>query len=94
LSLLVTAILYLLANIAYFAAATKKEILESKVVAASVFFQKVFGGSGASKALNFLIMLSAFGNLIAVLIGQSRVIRECGRLVNDKQAILYHLFKS
>jgi amino acid transporter len=79
LSLLGTSILYILANIAYFSAATKTQILNSKVVAASVFFENVFGGSGASRALNFLICLSAFGNLIAVLIGSSRVLRECGR---------------
>ncbi|KAF2436329.1 high affinity methionine permease [Tothia fuscella] len=79
LSLLGTSILYVLANVAYFSAASKKEILGSKAVAASVFFEKVFGGSGASRALNFLICLSAFGNLLAVLVGQSRVIRECGR---------------
>jgi len=33
------------------------------------------------KGLNILIAISAFGNIIAVLIGQSRVIRECGRYV-------------
>ena len=82
-SLFLVTILYLLANIAYFSAATKTQIINSKVVAASVFFENVFGGSGASRALNFLICLSAFGNLIAVLIGQSRVIRECGRLVTS-----------
>ncbi|PKX90462.1 high affinity methionine permease [Aspergillus novofumigatus IBT 16806] len=79
LSLLLVATLYMLANIAYFSAATKEEILGSKVVAASIFFQKVFGTSSASRALNFLICLSAFGNLLAVLIGQSRLLRECGR---------------
>jgi amino acid transporter len=31
------------------------------------------------RGLNFLIALSAFGNLIAVLLGTSRLIRECGR---------------
>lgn len=72
----------MLANIAYFSAATKEEVIESKVVAAGLFFEKVFGTSGAASALNFLICLSAFGNLLAVLIGQSRMIRECGRLVN------------
>jgi amino acid transporter len=70
-----------LANVAYFSAASKTEILKSKVVAASVFFENVFGGNGAGRALNFLICVSAFGNLIAVLIGQSRMIRECGRYV-------------
>ncbi|KAF1986069.1 high affinity methionine permease [Aulographum hederae CBS 113979] len=79
LALLVTAMLYMLVNIAYFAAATKQEILDSEVVAAGIFFENVFHGSGATRALNFLICTSAFGNLIAVLIGQSRLIRECGR---------------
>ncbi|KAI9708247.1 MAG: hypothetical protein M1820_004201 [Bogoriella megaspora] len=79
LSLLVVSILYMLANIAYFSAATKTEILKSKAVAASVFFENVFGSTAAGRALNFLICVSAFGNLIAVLIGQSRMMRECGR---------------
>ncbi|THC89894.1 hypothetical protein EYZ11_010645 [Aspergillus tanneri] len=78
-SLTLTATLYMLANIAYFTSASKDEILKSKIGVASLFFEKVFGTSGASRALNFLICLSAFGNLIAVLIGQSRVLRECGR---------------
>lgn len=81
LALLGTTILYILVNIAYFAASTKAQILSSKLTTASLFFENVFGNSGASKALSFLIAVSAFGNLIAVLIGQSRVIRECGRLV-------------
>jgi amino acid transporter len=81
LALLGTTILYILVNIAYFAASTKQQILASKLTTASLFFENVFGSSGASKALSFLIAVSAFGNLIAVLIGQSRVIRECGRLV-------------
>lgn len=78
-SLLIVAILYVLANVAYFAAVPKLELQKSKQVAASLFFQHVFGDSGAVKGLNFLIALSAFGNLIAVLLGQSRLIRECGR---------------
>ncbi|KAI9713943.1 MAG: hypothetical protein M1820_000673 [Bogoriella megaspora] len=77
-SLLAVAILYILANIAYFAAASKEDILASKQTAASILFQNVFGETSA-KGLNFLVVLSAFGNLVAVLIGQSRVIRECGR---------------
>lgn len=98
LSLLIVAILYTLANIAYFAAGrrcftlyllklstyfgptvSKTELENSTQIAASLFFEKVFGSSGAVRGLNFLIALSAFGNLIAVLLGQSRVIRECGR---------------
>ncbi|EXJ93767.1 hypothetical protein A1O1_02160 [Capronia coronata CBS 617.96] len=78
-SLLVVAVLYMLANIAYFAAVPREELLNSTQIAASLFFQHVFGSSGAVRGLNFLIALSAFGNLIAVLLGQSRLIRECGR---------------
>lgn len=48
---------------------------------ASLFFENVFGKAKAVKAFNLLIALSAFGNLIAVNIGQSRVLRECGRYV-------------
>jgi amino acid transporter len=48
-------------------------------MAASLFFPNVFGSAHASKALNVLIALSAFGNFISVVIGSSRVIRECAR---------------
>lgn len=82
LSLLIVAILYVLANVAYFSAVPKEEIVKSKTIAASLFFQHVFGSGSAVKGLNFLIALSAFGNLLAVLLGQSRLIRECGRYVN------------
>ncbi|KAL9065208.1 MAG: hypothetical protein Q9157_007551 [Trypethelium eluteriae] len=78
-ALLTVSVLYVLANIAYFAAVPKEELMESSQVAASLFFEKVFGSSGAARGLSFLIALSAFGNLVAVLIGQSRMIRECGR---------------
>lgn len=77
-SVLLVAVLYMLCNIAYFAAVPKEEFAASKEIAAGVFFTAVFGSRG-SKALNVLVLLSAFGNLLAVLIGQSRLIREIGR---------------
>lgn len=73
------ATLYMLANIAYFAAIPKEEIIEGKTIAAGLFFTKVFGGHSAVLGLNFLIALSAFGNLVAVFLGTSRLIREAGR---------------
>ncbi|KAL2260309.1 hypothetical protein VTK26DRAFT_5717 [Humicola hyalothermophila] len=79
LSLIIVAILYILANIAYFAAIPKDELREAREIAASLFFSRVFGSSNAIRGLNFLIALSSFGNLIAVLLGTSRLIRECGR---------------
>lgn len=78
-SLSLVTILYILANVAYFAAVPKEDLIKSKQVAASLFFHNVFGAGGAAKGLNFLIALSAFGNLLVVLIGSSRLIRECGR---------------
>ncbi|KAG8165747.1 hypothetical protein KVR01_004299 [Diaporthe batatas] len=77
-SVLLVAVLYILCNVAYFAAVPKEEFAASKEIAAGVFFTAVFGSRG-SKALNVLVLLSAFGNLLAVLIGQSRLIREIGR---------------
>jgi amino acid transporter len=55
------------------------ELKASQQVAASLFFEKVFGTGRAVKGLNFLIALSAFGNLLAGNIGISRITRECGR---------------
>lgn len=84
-ALTVVAVLYVLANIGYFAAVPTTELIAAKQTAASLFFSHVFGSSGASKGLNFLIALSAFGNILSVLIGQSRLIRECGRYaINTK----------
>ncbi|EJD08041.1 high affinity methionine permease [Fomitiporia mediterranea MF3/22] len=55
------AVFYIFANIAYFAAASKEEILASKVTVASLFFNKVFGAQ-AQKALTVFVGLSALGN--------------------------------
>jgi amino acid transporter len=94
--LLIVAVLYILCNIAYFAAGQlstmsignvflirdpvpKAELKKSEQIAASLLFSNVFGSRGATRGLSFLIAVSAFGNLIAVLVGQSRMIRECAR---------------
>ncbi|KAI0895144.1 amino acid transporter [Annulohypoxylon nitens] len=78
-SILTVGILYMLCNIAYFSAVPKEEFAKSKEVAAGVFFITVFGRGRAEQALNVLVLLSAFANLLAVVIGHSRVIREIGR---------------
>ncbi|KAF4124867.1 High affinity methionine permease, partial [Geosmithia morbida] len=57
----------------------KDELQNSSLTTASLFFSKVFGESGAVRGLNFLIALSSFGNMIAVIVGISRRIRETGR---------------
>lgn len=68
----------MLCNVAYFAAVPKAAILAADTTTASLFFTAVFGEQ-AAKGLNILVILSAFGNLVTVLIGQSRLIREIGR---------------
>ncbi|KAH7127942.1 high-affinity methionine permease [Dactylonectria estremocensis] len=77
-SLFVVFVLYFLCNIAYFSAVTKEQFAESGEIAAAIFFQTAFGDT-AESALNFCVLLSSFGNLLVVLIGQSRQIREIGR---------------
>ncbi|KAF6807388.1 high-affinity methionine permease [Colletotrichum sojae] len=81
-------VLYMFANVAFFAAGEfchssllvpKEQIEKSGLTVASLFFTAVFGDSGAVRGLNFLIALASFGNMIAVIIGLSRRVRECGR---------------
>ncbi|KAF9484383.1 high affinity methionine permease [Pholiota conissans] len=78
-SLTIVFVLYFFANIAYFAAIPKESIRTSKELTASLFFTAVFGNSKAVTALSVLVAISSFGNMLAVIIGSSRVIRECGR---------------
>jgi amino acid transporter len=77
-SLLFVFILYFLCNIAYFAAVQKEEFAAGGEIAAAIFFRTAFG-TAAESALNFCVLLSSFGNLLVVLIGQSRQLREVGR---------------
>ncbi|CAI7649885.1 unnamed protein product [Penicillium manginii] len=78
-ALTIVYVLYMFANVAFFAAVPKLELENSDLTTASLFFSKVFGDSGAVRGLNFLIALASFGNMIAVIIGISRRLRECGR---------------
>ncbi|KAG6364290.1 hypothetical protein INS49_005890 [Diaporthe citri] len=79
LALFAVYVLYILANVAFFAAVSKYDLVNSGTTVATLFFRSVFGDSGAVRGLNFLIALSAFGNIIASALGSSRMIRECGR---------------
>ncbi|KAI0685729.1 amino acid transporter [Cytidiella melzeri] len=74
----ICAVLYLLANVSYFAAATKAEIQHSGVTVASLFFFKVFGKT-AQKALSVIVALSALGNVITVTFAASRVNQELAK---------------
>lgn len=71
-------VLYILANIAYFAAATKEEITNSGTLVAALLFRNVYGRN-AERALSVFVALSALGNTLAVVFSQGRVNQELGR---------------
>ncbi|OSX61223.1 hypothetical protein POSPLADRAFT_1146133 [Postia placenta MAD-698-R-SB12] len=73
----ICAVLYLLANVAYFAAATKDEILGSGVTVASLFFHNVFGET-AQRALTVFVALR-YVLCLRPTFGASRVNQELAK---------------
>lgn len=71
-----TTILYVLANVAYFAAVTKEEIASSDVLIAGLFFRNVFGDSAGARSLPAFVALSNLGNVLAVSFAHSRLNQE------------------
>lgn len=74
----ICAVLYMLANVAYFAAATKDEIRKSGVTVAALFFKNVFG-TKAERALSVFVALSALGNVITVTFAACRINQELAK---------------
>ncbi|KAG5358983.1 High-affinity methionine permease [Yarrowia sp. E02] len=72
-------VLYMLCAVAYFAAVSKEEIKHSNLLTAALFFKNVFGDSAGQRVLPALVAVSSIGNLLAVTIGHSRIVREVGR---------------
>ncbi|KAL8413266.1 hypothetical protein RB594_004766 [Gaeumannomyces avenae] len=72
-------ILYVLANVAYFAAIPKSDLAKSEVIVAGLFFRNVFGASSAVSALPALVALSNMGNVLAVSFAHARVNQEFGK---------------
>ncbi|RDW73477.1 hypothetical protein BP6252_07384 [Coleophoma cylindrospora] len=79
LALVVVYVLYMLTNVSWFAGVQKYDLQHSELTTASLWFNNVLGTSGPVRGLNFLIALSAFGNMVSGALGSSRMIRECGR---------------
>ncbi|KAF9512436.1 hypothetical protein BS47DRAFT_1464023 [Hydnum rufescens UP504] len=71
-------VLYLLINIAYFAAVPKTEILTSGRIIAALYFRNMFGPS-AEKVLSIVVALSALGNVMSVIFSHGRVNQELAR---------------
>ena len=64
-------VVYMLVNIAYFAAVPKEDILTSGQTVAALYFRNMFGAS-AERALDVFVALSALGNVLSVLFSQGR----------------------
>ncbi|KAK7433025.1 hypothetical protein QQZ08_000498 [Neonectria magnoliae] len=79
LSMGVISVLYLLANVAYFAAVSKEEFLEAKVTVAATLFKNLFGESAGTKALPALVALSALGHLLGVAFTVPRILQELAK---------------
>ncbi|KAI9825522.1 MAG: hypothetical protein M1819_000514 [Sarea resinae] len=78
LAVITVGIFYMLVNIAYFAAVPKADIMTSGRTVAALFFRNVFGKQ-AERALSVFVALSAFGNVLAVIFSQGRIVQELGR---------------
>lgn len=77
-AIITVGILYMLVNIAYFAAVPREEIANSGRILAASFFRNVFGPR-AERALSVFVALSAFGNVLSVIFSQGRIVQELGR---------------
>ncbi|RDW75356.1 amino acid transporter-6 [Coleophoma cylindrospora] len=71
-------VLYMLCNIAYFAAVPKADIASSGRILAASFFRNMFGPR-AERVLSVFVALSAFGNVLSVIFSQGRLVQEIGR---------------
>ncbi|KAF9652380.1 amino acid transporter [Thelephora ganbajun] len=69
---------YLLANIAYFGAVSKNDILHSGRIVAALFFRNIFG-QDTERILSLMIALSTWGNNLASFFTHGRLIQELGR---------------
>ncbi|KAI4599875.1 hypothetical protein KJ359_001611 [Pestalotiopsis sp. 9143b] len=85
------AVLYLLVNVAYFAAVPRDQFVGADVVIAGVFFRNVFGGRAAARVLSALIGFCNLGNVLAASFDASRMIQE---LAKEGVLPFSHLFAS
>ncbi|CAI0642235.1 unnamed protein product [Colletotrichum noveboracense] len=72
-------ILYVLANVAYFAAIPKTELANAEVIVAGVFFRNVFGNSAGARALPAFVAISNLGNVLAVSFAHARLNQELAK---------------
>ncbi|CAO1618858.1 unnamed protein product [Parajaminaea phylloscopi] len=78
LALMAITVIYLLVQIAYFAAVSKEDIRGSEQIVAAYFFQNMFGTT-SRKALSVFVAFSATANVFAVIFSQGRLVQALGR---------------
>lgn len=78
LAILSITVIYMLVQIAYFAAVSKDDISGGSVIVASIFFQNMFGEKSA-RALSVFVGISAVANVFAVVFSQGRLNQALGR---------------
>lgn len=72
-------ILYVLANVAYFAAIPKSDLAKSEVIVAGLFFKNVFGASAGARSLPAFVAISNLGNVLAVSFAHARLNQEMAK---------------
>lgn len=78
-AVIIVTILYFLVIISYLIVIPKSELLNSGVLVAGIFFNKIFGESITSKVLPLLIALSTLGNVMVVSFAHSFVNQELAK---------------
>ncbi|KAL7409119.1 high affinity methionine permease, partial [Mrakia frigida] len=78
-AMLLVSMIYMLVNIAFFAAVPKDVIISSNRLLAAEFMTRMFGSTAGGTAISVIIALSAIGNVLSVLFSQGRVNQELGR---------------
>ncbi|ROT38439.1 amino acid permease [Sodiomyces alkalinus F11] len=71
--------LYVLANVAYFAAIPKSDMATSEVLVAAIFFRNMFGGYAGRRVLPAFICLSNLGSVLAVSFTHSHLNQELAK---------------
>ncbi|OAA73057.1 Amino acid/polyamine transporter I [Akanthomyces lecanii RCEF 1005] len=75
----VVTVLYMMANIAYFAAVRKLDLATSELLVAALFFKNMFGESAAAKTLPVFVAVSSLGSVLATSFAHSRLNQELGK---------------
>lgn len=78
-AVLITVILYFLVILSYLIVIPKEEMINSGVLVAGIFFNKIFGESIASKILPIFIAFSNLGNVLVVSFAHGHVNQELAK---------------